>query len=75
MVSGCSNGDGGEGFYNWFRQSVLPETVANKIIAMLPKDTLSDQRETQKLARALLKCRTAILISRRVRLAASETCT
>jgi nickel-dependent lactate racemase len=64
MVSACSNGHGGEGFYNWFKQAASPKEVAEKIAAIPPEDTLPDQWEAQILARVLKKCRAAILVSR-----------
>lgn len=66
MISACSNGHGGEGFYNWFKQSASPLEVARKIAAIPPEDTLPDQWEAQILARVLGKCRAVILVSRHV---------
>lgn len=63
VVSSCCNGHGGEGFYNWFKQSNNPDEVLSKITSIPPEKTLPDQWEAQILARVLKKCSAAILVS------------
>lgn len=63
VVSSCCNGHGGEGFYNWFKQSNSPDEVLSKITSIPPEKTLPDQWEAQILARVLKKCSAAILVS------------
>lgn len=66
MISSCVNGHGGEGFYNWFGEDVSPEEVMKKIESIAPEDTLPDQWEAQILARILVKCKKAIIVSSHV---------
>ena len=66
MVSSCCNGHGGEGFYDWFKQSDSAAQVRDKIQAIPPEKTLPDQWEAQILARILARCRAAIIVSRHV---------
>jgi lactate racemase len=63
MVSSCADGHGGEGFYRWFKDTSSPEEVMKKIEAIPPEDTLPDQWEAQILARVLMKCKKAIIVS------------
>ena len=63
MVSSCCNGHGGEGFYNWFKDSATPAEVWDKIVSIPPVDSLPDQWEAQILARILKKCKKAIIVS------------
>ncbi len=65
-VSACSDGHGGEGFYNWFSKSATPWEITQKIAAIPPDYTLPDQWQAQVLARVLQKCRAAILVSRHI---------
>ncbi len=55
MAAACNHGHGGEDFYQWFKQAKGPQEVADKIAAIPPNQTLSDQWEAQILARVLLK--------------------
>ena len=63
IVSSCCDGHGGEGFYNWFKQSESPQEVSDKIASIPAEKTLPDQWEAQILARVLSKCKKAILVS------------
>lgn len=63
VVSSCCNGHGGEGFYNWFKQSSTPDEVLSKITSIPPEETLPDQWEAQILARVLKKCSAVIVVS------------
>lgn len=63
MISSCCNGNGGDGFYRWFKESNSPEEVLEKIRSIPPDKTLPDQWEAQILARILNKCRHVILVS------------
>jgi len=56
MVAACSDGHGGEAFYQWFAQTQSPGEVAQKIYRILQSDTVADQWEAQILARVLVKC-------------------
>ncbi len=64
VISSCSDGHGGEGFYNWFADVNSPEQVTERILAIPRAKTTPDQWEAQILARILTKCRKAILVSR-----------
>ncbi len=63
VVSSCCDGHGGEGFYNWFKQSDSPQEVSEKIASIPADKTLPDQWEAQILARVLMGCQKAILVS------------
>ncbi len=63
MISSCCNGHGGEGFYNWFKDSASPGEVWEKISSIPPEESLPDQWEAQILARILKKCSRAIIVS------------
>ena len=66
VISSCCDGHGGEGFYNWFKESASPLQVSEKIASIPPQSTLPDQWEAQILARILNKCGKAILVSSHV---------
>jgi len=54
IAAECSDGHGGEGFYQWFKNSKSPVEVMNKILSRNRDETLPDQWEAQILARILL---------------------
>ena len=55
MASECSNGHGGEDFFQWFSSAESPAAVAEKIASIPPERTLPDQWEAQVLARVMQK--------------------
>jgi nickel-dependent lactate racemase len=62
MVAACSDGHGGESFYQWFKKAKSPNEVMNKIISIPQGETVADQWEAQILARILMKNR-VIMVS------------
>jgi nickel-dependent lactate racemase len=61
MVSACSDGHGGEAFYNWFVNAKSAEEVTNKIAGIPQDKTIADQWEAQILARILIKAKVIIV--------------
>lgn len=55
MISQCSDGHGGEEFYETFRDAESVQGVMDEIMKRDRGETLSDQWEAQVLARVLLK--------------------
>jgi len=64
VVSGCSDGHGGESFYKWFLDAQNPFEVSKKILAIPREESLADQWEAQILARILEKSSETMLVSR-----------
>ena len=61
MVSACSDGHGGEGFFRTFREGASAAAVMEKIMATSQEDTIADQWESQILARILMKHRVVMV--------------
>ena len=57
MVSSCSDGHGGESFYNALHECESPQTLTEQILATPQDQTKPDQWEYQILARVLCKHR------------------
>ena len=57
MVSSCSDGHGGESFYNALHECVSPQALTEQILATPQDQTKPDQWEYQILARVLCKHR------------------
>ena len=57
MVSSCSDGHGGESFYNALHDCESPEKLTEEILATPQTETKPDQWEYQILARVLCKHR------------------
>ncbi len=55
IAAECSDGHGGEAFYQTFKQAATVQEVMDDILARGRNDTLPDQWESQILARILLK--------------------
>ena len=55
MVTSCSDGHGGEGFYNALKNCVSPQQLAKDILATPQDQTKPDQWEFQILCRVLCK--------------------
>jgi nickel-dependent lactate racemase len=55
IASKCSDGHGGEVFYNTFKEAASPEEVMEDILDRDRKETIPDQWESQILARILAK--------------------
>ncbi|MCY6369561.1 nickel-dependent lactate racemase [Clostridium ganghwense] len=55
MVSMCNDGHGGEEFYETFKNANSVKEIMNEIVARDRHETISDQWESQVLARILLK--------------------
>lgn len=55
MVTSCSDGHGGEGFYHALRDCVSPQQLAKEILATPQDKTKPDQWEFQILCRVLCK--------------------
>ncbi len=62
VLAECSDGHGGEGFYNTFARANTVEEVMTRILARKRSETIPDQWESQILARILLKYK-VILVS------------
>lgn len=62
MLAECSDGHGGEGFYNTFARAETVEAVMNSILSRDRHETIPDQWESQVLARILMH-HTVIMIS------------
>lgn len=62
MSSACSDGHGGESFYQQLAQASSPAELLRQIEAVPQDKTLADQWEAQILARILSKCR-VIMVS------------
>ncbi|WP_130863275.1 nickel-dependent lactate racemase [Bacilliculturomica massiliensis] len=57
MVSACSDGHGGQSFYETFAQQPSAEAIMERFLATEQNDTVPDQWESQILCRILLKYR------------------
>ncbi len=55
MVSECSDGHGGEAFYNTFKEAESPKNIMEEILSKGRNETIPDQWESQVLARILMK--------------------
>lgn len=55
MVSECSDGHGGEDFYNTFKNANSPQEIMDEILKKDRNETIPDQWESQVLARILIK--------------------
>ncbi|WP_026883915.1 nickel-dependent lactate racemase [Clostridium akagii] len=55
MIASCSDGHGGESFYNTMANAKSPRDFMNKLMRVSRKDTVPDQWEVQILTRILLK--------------------
>src|SRR6056297_8398 len=55
MVSECSDGHGGEAFYETFKNAESPEQIMEEILKKNRNETIPDQWESQVLARILIK--------------------
>ena len=62
IASECSDGHGGEAFYETMRSHASPREVMNTIMRIPMEETIPDQWESQILARILMK-HTVILVS------------
>jgi len=56
MIAGCSDGHGGESFFNTFKNAASPAEVTAKIAGTPRTETIIDQWQSQILARVLTKC-------------------
>lgn len=55
MASSCNDGHGGEEFYETFKHADSVKEIMDEIVARQRHETISDQWESQVLARMLLK--------------------
>ncbi|MFO7888302.1 MAG: nickel-dependent lactate racemase [Eubacteriales bacterium] len=55
MVSECSDGHGGEAFYETFKNAESPSQIMEEILKKDRNETIPDQWESQVLARILIK--------------------
>jgi len=55
MVSECSDGHGGEAFYETFKNAESPDEIMEEILKKNRNETIPDQWESQVLARILIK--------------------
>ncbi|MCY6958930.1 nickel-dependent lactate racemase [Clostridium brassicae] len=63
MASECSDGHGGQEFYETFKNALSVKDVMNEITSRGRKETISDQWESQVLSRVLLKYKVILVTS------------
>ncbi len=61
MIASCSDGHGGESFYNTMSNAKSPEDLMSKLMKVSRKNTIPDQWEFQILARILIKHKVIIV--------------